>query len=201
MLNKGVLIVIEGIDGAGKSTQAKILKERLEKNGYDVILLKEPTSSKWGKEIKEISKKAKSIDPKKELELFLKDRKINVKKNILPALQKNKIVILDRYYISTIAYQGARGLDKKSIKEKNESFAPKPDLLFILDIDPLESLNRLKREKEILFENENFLREVRKNFLEIKIKNTYIIDARLSIEEIADKIEGIVINYLKAIED
>ncbi len=152
MLKRGILIAIEGIDGAGKSTQAKILKERLEKRGFEVVLLKEPTSSKWGKKIKEISKNTESIDPYEELKLFIKDRKLNVRKNILPALEDKKIVIVDRYYISTIAYQGARGIDKETIREMNESFAPKPDIIFILDIHPEESLQRIKREREILFE-------------------------------------------------
>lgn len=196
MLKKGVLIAIEGIDGAGKSTQAEILKERLKKRGFDVILLKEPTSSKWGKKIKEISKKTKSMDPFEELELFIKDREFNVRKNILPALKEKKIVIIDRYYISTIAYQGARGIDKEIIKERNEKFAPKPDIIFILDIDPEESLQRIKREREILFEEEKFLGEVRKNFLQIKINQTYVIDAKLSVDEIANKIENLVIEYL-----
>ncbi len=196
MLKRGVLIAIEGIDGAGKSTQAKILKERLEKRGFDAILLKEPTSSKWGKIIKEISKKTESIDPYKELELFVKDREFNVKKNIIPFLKNKKIVIVDRYYISTIAYQGARGIDKENIKEMNEKFAPKPDIVFILDIDPDDSLKRIRREKEILFERENFLKEVRKNFLETKINKTFILDAKLSVDEIADKIENLVLEYL-----
>jgi dTMP kinase len=197
MLKRGVLIAIEGIDGAGKSTQAEILKDRLEKRGFEVVLLKEPTSSKWGKKIKEISKNTKSLDPEKELELFIKDRKFNVRNNILPALKNKKIVIVDRYYISTIAYQGARGIDKETIREMNEKFAPKPDIIFILDIDPEESLQRIKREREILFEEENFLREVRKNFLEININKTYVIDARLGVKEIADKIENLVLQYLK----
>ncbi len=197
MLKRGVLIAIEGIDGAGKSTQAEILKGRLEKRGFEVVLLKEPTSSKWGKKIKEISKNTKSIDPKKELELFIKDRKFNVRKNIIPALKNKKIVIVDRYYISTIAYQGARGIDKKVIREINEKFAPKPDIIFILDIDPEESLQRIKREREVLFEEENFLREVRKNFLEININKTYVIDAKLKVDKIADKIENLVLEYLK----
>jgi len=197
MLKRGVLIAIEGIDGAGKSTQAEILKDRLEKRGFEVVLLKEPTSSKWGKKIKEISKNTKSLDPGKELELFIKDRKFNVRNNILPALKNKKIVIVDRYYISTIAYQGARGIDKEAIREMNEKFAPKPDIIFILDINPEESLQRIKREREILFEEENFLREVRKNFLEININKTYVIDARLGVKEIADKIENLVLQYLK----
>ncbi len=196
MLKKGVLIAIEGIDGAGKSTQAEILKERLEKKDFPVVLLKEPTSSKWGKKIKEISKKMKSIDPYEELELFVKDREFNVRKNILPALKDKKIVIVDRYYISTIAYQGARGIKKEIIREGNEKFAPKPDIIFILDINPEESLQRIKREREILFEEEKFLREVRKNFLEIKINQTYVIDAKLSVDEIANKIENLVLEYL-----
>lgn len=196
MLKKGVLIAIEGIDGSGKSTQAEILRERLQKRGFDVILLKEPTSSKWGKRIKEISKKVKLMDPFEELELFVKDREFNVRKNILPALKEKKIVIVDRYYISTIAYQGARGIDKEIIKERNEKFAPIPDIIFILDIDPEESLQRIKREREILFEEEQFLREVRKNFLEIKINQTYVIDSKLSVDEIANKIENLVLEYL-----
>ncbi len=197
MLKKGILIAIEGIDGAGKSTQAKILKEKLKNKGFPVLLLKEPTTSRWGKKIKELSKKKNSINPRKELELFVKDRKYNVKSNIIPALKSKKIVIIDRYYISTIAYQGARGIDKEFIKETNEKFAPKPDITIILDIEPGESLSRIKREKEFLFEEENFLKEVRKNFLETKINNTYVIDAKLGIEEISKRIEKLFFEYIE----
>ncbi|MGQ9619251.1 MAG: dTMP kinase [Candidatus Aminicenantia bacterium] len=197
MLKRGILIAIEGIDGAGKSTQAVILRERLKKRGFPVALLKEPSQSRWGRKIKEISKKMSSINPNEELELFIKDRKSNVKRNILPALRDKKIVIVDRYYISTIAYQGARGIDKELIRKENEKFAPVPDIVFILDIDPSESLSRIKREKERLFEEKNFLKDVRENFLNIKIRNTFFIDARARVEEIAERMERVVLEYIE----
>jgi len=81
--------------------------------------------------IKEKAKHPDSLTPQQELELFHKDRRENVEKNLKPALQRRKIIILDRYYFSTIAYQGAKGIDPNWIQTVNEEFAVRPDLVFI----------------------------------------------------------------------
>src|SRR4030042_5497767 len=107
-LKKGLLIVFEGIDGAGKSTQARLLLRKVRAIGCEAISFREPTRGKWGRAIKRMAKTAGSLTPEEELDLFIKDRKENVRNNIKPALSGRKVVILDRYYYSTIAYQGAK---------------------------------------------------------------------------------------------
>ncbi|MBN2244466.1 MAG: dTMP kinase, partial [Candidatus Aminicenantes bacterium] len=108
-LKKGILIVFEGIDGAGKTTQAEALMERLQKRGLRVLFLREPSEGKWGRLIRQKAAQEDSLSPEEELDLFQKDRQENVRLNLKPALREKKIVLLDRYYFSTMAYQGAKG--------------------------------------------------------------------------------------------
>jgi len=163
-LKKGVLIVLDGIDGTGKTTQAKRLLAALQKKGADAVYFREPSDSQWGLAIKRKAIIADSLSPEEELDLFQKDRRENVEKNLKPALKEKKVIVLDRYYFSTIAYQGARGIDPEKIRRQNESFAVKPDLIFILDIVPQKGLDRIaiSREKmESHFEREDYLVKVR----------------------------------------
>jgi dTMP kinase len=165
---KRVLIAIEGIDGAGKTTQAKILKKELKKRGYDVIRLSEPTKGKWGKKIKELSSREKNPSTKELFELFFLDRMEDVNKNIIPALEKGHTVILDRYYMSSVAYQGAGGLDPAFIESENQKIAPKPDITIILDLPPKIAVKRIEHRKSEpdYFERLKFLTKVRSIFLE-----------------------------------
>lgn len=198
VLEKGILIVFEGIDGSGKSTQAKLLQRKINERGFDVVCFQEPSKSKWGREIKRRALLSDSLSPEEELELFLRDRRENVEKNLKPALDKKKVIILDRYYYSTISYQGARGIDPEKIKTINEQFAPKADLVFILDIDPKIGLERIKdrKQKERLFEREDYLIKVRKIFKSFKENNIKYINALRPIEEIQAEIEKVVFEYL-----
>ncbi|HDJ22747.1 MAG TPA: dTMP kinase, partial [Candidatus Aminicenantes bacterium] len=172
-LKKGLLIVFEGIDGAGKSTQIKLVADLLKSQGYPVVCFQEPTQGKWGQLIRQKAVEAGSLSSAEELELFLRDRQENVELNLLPALRERKIVLLDRYYFSTMAYQGARGLNVDEIKRKNEAFAPRPDLVFILLVEPKLSLQRItsRQRKEILFEEESYLTKVNKLFASFKEEN------------------------------
>jgi dTMP kinase len=197
-LKKGILIVFEGIDGSGKSTQAALLIKRLKEKGFEVVCFREPSEGKWGRKIKTKALHPDSLSPEEELGLFLKDRKENVEKNLKPALSRKKIIVLDRYYYSTIAYQGARGIDTKWIRTTNEDFVVKPDLVFILDIEPQKGLERIedRAKKDKLFEQKDYLVKVRKIFKSIKGKNIIHIDGRKPKEKIAEKIEKIVFGYL-----
>jgi dTMP kinase len=165
-MKHGRLIVFEGIDGAGKSTQARMLVRKLRARGRDVVSLREPTRGWYGRELRVKAKTAGSLTPAQELDLFVKDRRENVARNIRPALRAGKTVILDRYYFSTIAYQGAKGLDPARIRAMNERFAPKPDLVFILDLGPETGLFRIagRKSRDMLFEREGYLRRVRRLF-------------------------------------
>lgn len=202
-MKRGILIVFDGIDGTGKTTQAKRLLETLKKNGFNAVYFREPSDSQWGREIKQKAALAGSLSAEEELELFQKDRKENVAKNLKPALEQNKIVVLDRYYYSTIAYQGARGIDPLMIRKMNEEFAVKPDLVFILDITPREGLRRIeknRKEKDLLFEQEDYLEKVRKIFRSFKDRNIFHIDAFRSEEDIYMEIDNIVCDFLKELK-
>ena len=167
-LQRGFFIVFEGLDGSGKTTQAFLLKEFLVKKGYDAILLREPTEGYWGGKIKELlSNGRKEISPQEELNLFIEDRKDNINKNILPAMRENKVIIQDRYYFSTIAYQGALGVEAQRIREMNEAFALKPDLVFYLEIEPELGLKRIdvgRKGKRDAFEKAHYLSKVKTIF-------------------------------------
>lgn len=200
-VQEGILIVLEGIDGAGKSTQAEILMNRLHERGYDVVYFREPSDGKWGQEIKKKAAHPDSLSPEEELDLFLKDRKENVEKNLRPALEKKKIVILDRYYFSTIAYQGAKGIDQEQIRRVNEEFVVEPDLVFFLDVDPREGLDRIKnrKKKDRLFERAEYLVKVREIFRSFRGERFIHIDSSKPKKKISAEIEKIVLNYLNGV--
>jgi len=169
LLKRGVLIAIEGIDGAGKTTQAKILLEKLLERGYSAVRLHEPTDGKWGKKIKELAKNGRhKTNPETELDFFYLDRLEDVENNIKPSLQKKEIVIMDRYYFSNVAYQSVRGLDPDYIEKRNEKIAPKPDITIILDLPPEVALKRIRHKRNVTpnhFERKKYLEAVRRIFL------------------------------------
>ena len=200
-LKKGFLVVFEGIDGAGKTTQAKKLFDRLIKKELDVILTKEPSDSMYGLKIKKLAQGERlSVTAIDEYNLFLNDRRTHVENLIKPALQKRKIVILDRYYFSTMAYQGALGLDYQKIKEDNELFAPVPEIVFFLKIPARLGLRRIQKsrnEEPNLFEQEENLTKVQKIF--DSLKENYIVPINGS--EKIDDIHAIVMNVMDDIID
>ncbi|MBN2408291.1 MAG: dTMP kinase [Candidatus Aminicenantes bacterium] len=198
-LCKGVLIVFEGIDGSGKSTQARRLLRKLRTLGYETVSFREPTRGKWGRMIKRKSKDAGSLTPEEELDLFVKDRKENVRKNLRPALAAKKAVILDRYYFSTIAYQGAKGISTARIRSLNERFAVKPDLVFILDIGAAGGLGRIRnrKRKDLLFERERYLARVRRIFRSFRGKTFVHLDAALPEDDLGEMIAARVLPLLQ----
>ncbi len=190
MTGRGLLISVEGIDGTGKTTQVRLLKELLEEHGRKAIVLKEPTQGRYGKEIASRAA-AGALTPEEELRLFMLDRAEDVRLNIKPALEADKVVIMDRYYQSNMAYQGARGIEVEKIKESNERFAPVPDLVIVLDIGPRRSMERVKARKNLVghFENEAYLERVREIFLRIGGQpNAVVIDADAPVEEVRGRI-------------
>lgn len=131
---KGVFIVIEGIDGAGKTTLAQELAKRLKI--YNVVVTQEPFMP--------ISELLKGATPQEKALLFATDRWVHVNKVILPELQKGSIVISDRYSLSSFVYQSIEGVPIEEILELNKHF-PKPDLLLLIDIDPEVSIERARQ--------------------------------------------------------
>ena len=163
---QGLLVVLEGIDGSGKTTQARRLLRRLRRRGRKAAFFREPTRGRWGREIKRLAARAGSATPERELELFVEDRRENVARNLVPALREGKVVVLDRYYFSTIAYQGAKGIDPGRIRRLNEAFAVRPDLVIVLDVEARAGLARIagRRSRDELFEREDYLVEVARIF-------------------------------------
>lgn len=197
-LTKGVLIVFEGIDGGGKTTQAKRLQKRLEQDGFATAYFREPSGGRWGKLIREKSVEEDSLTPREELDLFVKDRRENVHINLQPALAAKKAVLLDRYYFSTMAYQGAKGIDPEMIREMNERFAVVPDLVFVLDVEPNLGLDRIqdRGHRDLLFEREDYLREVRRLFRSFQRDFIFHIDAMRSPDEVEADIAQIAGDYV-----
>ena len=138
----GLLVVIEGIDGTGKSTVAATLAQWCGERGLACVFSREPTNLGHGRKLRE-SMETGRLSMEEELELFRLDRKEHVERSIAPALAEEHIVILDRYYWSNAAYQGARGADVSAILAANEAIAPVPDLILFMDIDVRESLARI----------------------------------------------------------
>lgn len=200
LLKHGVLIAIEGIDGAGKTTQSKLLLNRITSAGYSAVWLHEPTNGQYGEKIRDLAKNGRQkITPEQESDLFYKDRIEDVNQNIKPKLNEKNVVIMDRYYFSNVAYQGARGLNPDDVEQMNKRIAPEPDKIIILDISPSESLKRIKATRESgpnAFEKANYLEEVRKIFLKqfADRKNVSIIDGDGSHteQEVADSVWSIV---------
>jgi dTMP kinase len=163
---KAKLIVIEGPDGAGKSTLQRGLAAKLSAQGITVVQSREPTNGPYGTALRQAAQSAR-LAPEQELELLLKDRQAHVDTVITPALARGDWVILDRYYFSTIAYQGAAGLDLAMLQAVNEGFAPPPDVLLLLDLPVEESLNRIQTRGLVSdeFERPSTLKRVREIFL------------------------------------
>ena len=208
-MKKGLFITFEGLEGCGKTTQAKMLFDFLIKQKIPSIYTKEPGGTKIGDKIRKIllDQKNDSMDYKTEMLLFLASRAENVRLIILPALEEGKIVISDRFYDSTTAYQGSgRGIDLKIIKNLNSLVVGKaiPDLTFILDIDPYEGLRRsasFGNSHEMRFEEEFlnkkiiggklFLERVRQGYYHLSHEETgriKIIDANRDKEDIFEEI-------------
>jgi dTMP kinase len=142
-VNRGSLLVFEGLDGCGKSTQLARLAERLRARGHEVVETAEPyTGGAWGPRIREMARSGRALPPREELRWFVEQRLEHVRDVITPALEAGHVVLSDRYYLSTAAYQGARGLDVGTILLESEAKFPIPELVVLLEIDPAVGLAR-----------------------------------------------------------
>ncbi len=191
-----MLIVIEGIDGAGITTHTKLLANWLSSKGYRVVLTKEPTQNPIGAIIRRYLNM--DVPPQVDALLFAADRVEHAYSVVGPALEKGFIVLCDRYLESSLAYQSAEGLDLDWLLNINR-YAPKPDLTIILDVDPSISLRRKRLIKPEKFENESFLRIVRANFLKRAVSCGYpVVNTNRLVEEVQQELRGIVTTFLKS---
>jgi dTMP kinase len=177
---KGLFITLEGIDFSGKTTQARKLASYLRENGYGVLLIREPGGNRISEKIRKIllSEKNAGMSELAELLLYEASRAQLTQKMILPALREGKVVVCDRYYDSTLAYQGyGRGLDKKIITYLNHiaTLGLSPDLTILIDVPVKVSLQRKvkNKRKEDRLEKERieFHKKIREGYLKIARQN------------------------------
>ncbi|HEY8516891.1 MAG TPA: dTMP kinase [Candidatus Binatia bacterium] len=193
-----VLITIDGVEGAGKSTQATRLADALRRDGHEVVVTREPGGTELGRALRRMLLEDDSPGPTPETELllYLADRAEHVRRLIQPALERGALVIADRFSDSTIAYQSyGRGIPLETVR-RLDAFARggvSPALTFFLDLPPEEGLARARSvgpadrlERETL----EFHRRVREGFLAIAAaepERVVLLDARLDIAELAQR--------------
>ena len=162
-VKRGKLIAFEGIDGCGKSTQLELLANALRACGIDVLSTREPTDGEHGRRIRAMARSGVRVDPEQELAWFVLDRREHVASLIEPALAAGRVVLTDRYTLSSVAYQGARGLDAAVILADSEAEFPLPDLVILVEVDADEGLARVSARggvAEPVFEEIDFQRRV-----------------------------------------
>ncbi len=190
-----LFVVFEGIDGSGKTSLSEALDSELRANGLSALRLVEPTDGKWGRKIRAMLSDGSRPDAREQLRLFLLDREEDVTQNLLPALRGNRIVMMDRYFYSNAAYQGAAGMDPDSILAENRARGfPKPQRVYLVDLEPEKALERIAvREgggEGELFERREFLARVREIYLSIADESFYILDGILPLHESVGIIMG-----------
>lgn len=190
----GLFIVIEGLDGAGSSTQVEKLTEYLKQRDYKVLMTKEPTNNIIGGLIRGQLTKDWHTDQDCLQLLFAADRAHHLEREILPALKNGYVVISDRYLFSTIAY-GALDTDYEWLKKINERFRL-PDLYLIVDTIPETCVERMKKSRYQLelFEGLEKLKKVRENFLRLskEYKDIHVLDGNRLSDDIFDEIKLIL---------
>jgi dTMP kinase len=193
---KGVFICIEGLDGCGKTTQAKLLAKKLGKS-HNTLYTAEPSCGNIGTFIrKRCLYGEKRLSTVVEALLFAADRVEHVENELLPALHEGRLIISDRYVYSSLAYQGAAGLSLEWIKELNEH-ALKPDLAVFLDVELETVMNRLKSKRSVM-ENMETLKKVRDVYLKFVEKGELVrLDGNPTKAEVAEALFVMVLKFLE----
>ena len=199
-MKKGLFITFEGADGCGKTTQLNLLAEYLKKQGYDVVVTREPGAKGLGEKIREILLNYDGVvSDRCEAFLFLADRAQNIDVIVNPAVSEGKIVLCDRHIDSTVAYQGyGRGQDIERINNLNNiaTNGRKPDLTFVFDIDVETSQKRVGSNKDRMERaGIDFHNRVRNGYLELaknEPERIRVIDATKSIEDIQFEVRNIL---------
>jgi dTMP kinase len=189
----GLFLTLEGLDGSGKSTQAKLLAAFLEGRGLPVVLTREPGGGLPG--VRDLLLRGE-LSPEAEYLLFSADRAEHVRKVILPSLEAGAWVVSDRYLDSSLAYQGfGRGLPLPWLLEvaKEATLGLTPRLTFLLDLPPEEALRRVKDPDRLEREGLAFFQRVREGYLFLAEKEPHrlvVLDATESVEAVAQRIQA-----------
>lgn len=199
-------ITFEGVEGAGKTTVSNLVKEKLETQGFQVFLTREPGGKdvKFAEDIRKVIMDHEDIDPITELFLFNASRREHTIKKIRKHLEKGELVISDRFVDSTIVYQGIDNLiNKETILSINNIAVgeTKPDFVFILDLDPIVGIKRISTNKRETnrFDNKNieFHKKIRKGYQKLAEDDPekyIILDANLSPGELSDMVIEVLKN-------
>lgn len=197
-VKRGIFICIEGIDASGKSTQAHWLVRNLRRKGFDTIYTTEPSKGEVGSFIRRyVLQRKRRVPAVVEALLFAVDRVDHIESRIEQALESGKIVISDRYVYSSLAYQGAAGLDIRWIEQINRMASP-PDLAIYLDVPPVVVVKRMRRRRSVMETLKN-LRKVRKVYLQlVRKRRLVLIDGNRPANEVAQSILNVVLKRLKS---
>jgi len=194
-------ITFEGLDGSGLSTQAKLLATALKKKKYSVVLTKEPSNSPVSKFIREQLKKG-NVHTKWFQLFFVADRLHHTKNVILPALQKNKIVICDRYVLSSLAF-GSLDQSIAWLKKANKGF-PKANMTILLSVSPKVCMQRIKKSRGSfqLFEHEKMLQKVWKTYAALarKDKSITVLNGNKPAKKVASAVMKLVLRIIKRVK-
>ncbi|MDH5418886.1 MAG: dTMP kinase [Candidatus Bathyarchaeota archaeon] len=201
MKKKGVFVCIEGLDASGKTTHAHRLVRNLRREGFDALYTTEPSLGEIGRFIRTyILQRKRRVPSVVEALLFAVDRFDHVEKEVKPALEEGKIVVSDRYVYSSLAYQGAAGLDIKWIEEINR-LALTPDLAIYIDVPPEVVVKRMRRKKSVM-ERLGTQRRVREVYMKFVEKGKLVsVDGNRRKNEVAKDILTVVLDFLKNYRD
>ncbi|HNV47611.1 MAG TPA: dTMP kinase [Spirochaetota bacterium] len=186
-----LFVLFEGIDGSGKTTLADTVARHFSAAGVPVARLGEPTDGVWGRRIRALLRGNAMPPPEEQMALFLEDRADDVARNIRPALADGRLVVMDRYYFSNAAYQGAAGLSPAHVIEENRARNfPEPDRVYLADVAPEEALRRIEARNAgtgatELFERREFLASVRATYRALTDERFVILDAALPPDALA----------------
>lgn len=187
-VNVGKLIVFEGIDGCGKSTQLSLAAETLRSRGLEVVETREPTDGRFGRCIREMAQSTERVSAETELGWFFEDRREHMRNVVEPAIEAGRVVLSDRSYFSTVAYQGARGLDPQEILKASQAEFRRPDLVLVFDLSAEEGMARIEargRVLEVAFEELGFQKKVAAIFESLDVEGLVRIDANRDPKSIA----------------
>jgi dTMP kinase len=189
---RGLLFAFEGIDGSGKSSALAALATWLEEREVPVVVSFEPTEGEYGRQLRAGMVEGRRHDRDRELELFRLDRARHVEQLIAPALREGRVVLLDRYYYSSMAYQGSRGgLTPGQIYRMMGAFAPTPDctFLFLVDVDTaLHRITQARGEAPNAFERREDLLRVQQVFEAMDQPEIHRVDASRPPEDVVEQV-------------
>ena len=198
MKNKGVFICIEGLDGSGKTTHAHRIVRNLQKNGIDAVYTTEPSTGDLGKFIRSsaVLEGKKRVPRVVEALLFALDRVEHLEKDVKPALEEGKIVISDRCVYSSLAYQGAAGLDLTWIEEINRMALP-ADLAIYIDVPPEVVVKRIRRKKSVM-ETLDTQRKVQEVYMKYVTNGQLVaVDGDKRKDSVTESILAVIMDFLE----